>query len=77
MKKLHIAINTKTKLTKKLEELYEVSYYEKPKFLTRLMGKSSPYPNIFFHQCAFDKHNIELLDIEARIRNPTEFWDHR
>lgn len=49
-KKLHIAIKNKTKLTKELESIHDITYFEKPNFLSKIGLKKKTFPDIYFHQ---------------------------
>ncbi|MEA3384668.1 MAG: glycosyltransferase [Campylobacterota bacterium] len=62
MKKIKIAIKNKTKLTQKLEELYDVTYYKKQSLLSKLTFKSKIYPDIYFHQGSLNKQAIEMIE---------------
>lgn len=62
MKNLHIAIKNKNKLTKKLESNYNITYYEKPTFLSKIGLKKIKYPDIYFHQGGIkSKETQELI----------------
>ncbi len=62
MKKINIAIKNKTKLTQKLEEVFEVQYHKKQSLLSKLTFKTKTYPDIYFHQGSLDKTNLELIE---------------
>lgn len=62
MKKLHIAINTKTKVTKELEQKFEVTYYQEQTFFEKLLLKDKKYPDIYFHQGAINTKALDMIE---------------
>ncbi|MEA3354105.1 MAG: glycosyltransferase [Campylobacterota bacterium] len=62
MKKINIAIKNKTKLTKYLEEKYDVTYYTKPSLLSKLFSKNKQDPDIYFHQGSVNSKNLPLIE---------------
>jgi hypothetical protein len=58
MKSIEIAIKNKTNLTLQLEKLYEVTYYEKETFFSKLIFQKKSTPDIYFHQGIFSKDAI-------------------
>ena len=67
MKKLHIAIKTKTKVTQKLETLYDVSYYTEQTFFEKLLLKEKKYPDIYFHQGVLNNDALDLAEHSKTI----------
>lgn len=62
MKELIIAIKTKTKITKELEKLYNVSYYKEQTFLEKLLFKEKKYPDIYFHQGVVNNEALDFVE---------------
>ena len=62
MKKINIAIKNKTKLTQKLEELYDINYYKKQTLLSKLTLRVKNYPDIYFHQGLITKEAMEMIE---------------
>jgi len=62
MKKINIAIKNKTKLTKELEKLYDVTYYKKQSLLSKLIFKSKTNPDIYFQQGSLNKNALEMIE---------------
>ena len=62
MKKLHIAINTKTKVTKELEKKFETTYYTEQTFFEKLLFKEKKYPDIYFHQGSINTKALDMIE---------------
>lgn len=62
MNKLHIAIQNKTKVTKELKSIYEVSYYKEQTFFEKLLLKDKHYPDIFFLQGVVNRENLDFVE---------------
>lgn len=62
MKELIIAIKTKTKITKELEKLYNVSYYKEQTFFEKLLFKEKKYPDIYFHQGVINNEALDFVE---------------
>lgn len=62
MKKLHIAINTKTKVTKELEQKFDVTYYQEQTFFEKLLLKDKKYPDIYFHQGSISTKALDMVE---------------
>ncbi len=62
MKKLHIAINTKTKVTKELEQKFDVTYYQEQTFFEKLLLKDKKYPDIYFHQGSVSTKALDMVE---------------
>ena len=50
MNNITIAIKNKTNLTLKLEKKYDVTYYKKQTFFSKLLLQEKRYPDIYFHK---------------------------
>lgn len=61
MKKLNIAIKNKTKLTKELEKLYDISYYKELGFFSKLFQKEIK-PDIYFHQGVLNEYAYKMIE---------------
>jgi len=61
MSSIKIAIKNKTKLTSKLEALYDVEYYDELSLFSKLTFKKKKYPDIYFHQGSIDNKAIDLI----------------
>jgi len=62
MNPLHIAIAQKTKVTKTLESLYDVTYYKEQSFLQKILLKEKKYPDIYFLQGSVNKESLEFVE---------------
>ena len=62
MKKLHIAINTKTKVIKELEKKFEITYYTEQSFFEKLLLKEKKYPDIYFHQGSINTKALDIIE---------------
>lgn len=61
MKKLNIAIKNKTKLTQKLEKLYNISYYKELGLFSKLFQKEIK-PDIYFHQGVLNEYAYNMIE---------------
>ena len=61
MNSIKIAIKNKTKLTSKLESLYDIEYYDEPSLFSKLTFKKKSYPDIYFHQGSVNDKAINLI----------------
>ena len=62
MNSIKIAIKNKTNLTVQLEKKYDVTYYEKPTFLSKLLSKKNTNPDIYFHKGFLSSEAVELIE---------------
>jgi glycosyltransferase involved in cell wall biosynthesis len=62
MKKLHIAINTKTKVITQLEKKFELTYYQEQTFFEKLLLKEKKYPDIYFHQGSINTKALDIIE---------------
>jgi hypothetical protein len=62
MNPLHIAIAQKTKVTKTLESLYDVSYYKEQTFFEKLLMKEKKYPDIYFLQGSVNSEALDFVE---------------
>ena len=62
MNPLHIAIKNKTKITKTLESLYEVTYYKEQSFFQKLLLKDKHYPDIYFLQGGLTTESLDFVE---------------
>lgn len=62
MKKLHIAIKTKTKIIKELEKQFEITYYAEQTFFEKLFLKEKKYPDIYFHQGSINTKSLDMIE---------------
>ena len=62
MEKLHIAINTKTKVIKELEKKFEITYYTEQSFFEKLLLKEKKYPDIYFHQGSINTKALDIIE---------------
>ena len=62
MNSITIAIKNKTNLTLQLEKKYNVVYYKKPTFLSKLSLKKTEYPDINFHKGFVSKEAESLIE---------------
>jgi len=62
MKNLNIAINTKTKVIKYLETIYNVEYYKQQTLLEKLLLKDKKYPDIYFHQGSLNTTALDMVE---------------
>lgn len=62
MNPLHIAIQQKTKITKALESLYDVSYYKEQSFFEKLLLKEKHYPDIYFLQGSVNTQSLDFVE---------------
>ena len=88
MKSIKIAIKNKTNLTLQLEKEYDISYYEKPTFLSKIFFKQVKYPDIYFHKGFITKEaanfiqNSQLIIVDSNaqkheIMQKFSFLDHQ
>lgn len=61
MKKINIAIKNKTKLTQKLEKLYDISYYKELGLFSKLFQKEIK-PDIYFHQGVLNEYAYNMIE---------------
>jgi len=59
--KLKIGIKNKTNLTVRLEKLYDVEYYKKPSFFSKIFKENS-YPDIYFHQGVLNDDALDMVE---------------
>ena len=50
MNSIKIGIKNRTNLTAQLEKKYNVTYYEKATFLSKILLRENKYPDIYFHK---------------------------
>ena len=62
MNSMTIAIKNKTNLTIKLEKKYEVFYYKKQTFFSKLLLKEKKYPDIYFHKGFVSSEAISFIE---------------
>jgi len=62
MNSIKIATRTKTNLTLRLEQLYDISYYTKPTFLKQLLSTKIEYPEIYFHKGILNADALKLIE---------------
>lgn len=62
MNSINIAIKNKTKITQRLEKLYDVTYFKKPSFLSKLTFRSTKYPDIYFHQGIINDAALNMIE---------------
>ncbi|MEA3498260.1 MAG: hypothetical protein U9R16_04290 [Campylobacterota bacterium] len=62
MNSIKIAIKNKTKLTQRLEKLYDVDYYKKQSLFSKLTFKNHNYPDIYFHQGILNDTAITMVE---------------
>ncbi len=62
MEKLHIAINTKTKVITQLEKKFEITYYSEQTFFEKLLLKEKKYPDIYFHQGSVNTKALDIIE---------------
>ncbi len=62
MNQLHIAIDTKTKITKALESLYDVTYYKEQSFFEKVLLKDKHYPDLYFFQGSVNNKNLDFVE---------------
>jgi glycosyltransferase involved in cell wall biosynthesis len=62
MKKLHIAINTKTKVISQLNKKFELTYYKEQTFFEKLLFKEKKYPDIYFHQGSINTKALDMIE---------------
>jgi len=62
MNQLHIAIKNKTKITKTLESLYDVTYYKEHSFWQKLLLKEKHYPDIYFLQGGLNTKTLDFVE---------------
>ena len=62
MNQLHIAIKKKTKVTKALESLYDVTYYKEQSLWEKLCFKQKHYPDIYFLQGGITTEVLEFVE---------------
>ncbi len=60
MKSIKVAIKQKTKLLKKLEEQFDISYHKKQSFLNKLISKEAPGIDLYFFNGIVNKE-VEYL----------------
>lgn len=63
MKSIKVAIKQKTKLLKKLEENFDITYHKKQSFLNKLISKGTPDIDLYFFNGTVNK------EIEYLIKN--------
>ena len=62
MKSIKIAIKNKTKVTQRLEQLYDVTYFNKPSLLSKLTFRQIQYPDIYFHQGIINDTALNMIE---------------
>jgi len=62
MNSIKIGIKHKTNLTLQLEKKYDVTYYEKPSFFSKLLLQQKKYPDIYFHKGFLSSNAVELIE---------------
>lgn len=62
MNSIKIAIKNKTNLTLQLEKKYDVTYHEKPTFLSTLLLKKKTNPDIYFHKGFLSSEAVLLIE---------------
>lgn len=62
MNSINIAIKNKTNLTLQLEKKYDVTYHEKPNFLSKLLLKKKTNPDICFHKGFLSSEAVALIE---------------
>jgi hypothetical protein len=67
MKKLCIAIKTKTKLIKELESLYEIDYYKELSLFEKLIFKEKKAIDIYFHQGVINEKALKVIGNSSKI----------
>lgn len=76
MKSIKIAIKNKTNLTLQLEKKYDISYFEKPTFLSKLLFQKVKYPDIYFHKGIINKESISLIQNAQIVIVDTNIQKH-
>ena len=66
MNSIKIAIKNKTKLTQRIEKLYDVTYYKKQSLFSKLTFKQNQYPDIYFHQGVVDDTALNMIENSAK-----------
>jgi hypothetical protein len=61
MNSIKIAIKNKTKITQRLEKLYNITYYKKQSLFSKLTFKNHKHPDIYFHQGIINDNAINLI----------------
>ena len=61
MNSIKIAIKNKTKLTTRLETIYDISHYNEPSLLSKFTFKKKDYPDIYFHQGSINDKALDLI----------------
>jgi hypothetical protein len=67
MNSIKIAIKNKTKITQRLEKLYDVTYFTKPSLLSKLTFKPIQYPDIYFHQGIINDEALNMIENSKKI----------
>jgi len=62
MNSITIAIKNKTNLTIKLEKKYDVTYYKKQTFFSKLLLQEKRYPDIYFHKGFITSDAINFIE---------------
>jgi len=62
MEKIHIAINTKTKVLKELEKKFELTYFQEQTFFEKLLLKEKKYADIYFHQGSINTKALDMTE---------------
>ena len=62
MNNITIAIKNKTNLTLKLEKKYDVTYYKKQTFFSKLLLQEKRYPDIYFHKGFITSEAINFIE---------------
>lgn len=62
MNSLIIAIKNKTNLTLQLEKKYNLSYYKKPNFLSKVLLKENKNPDFYFHKGFLTRDVVSLIE---------------
>jgi hypothetical protein len=62
MNNLTVEIKNKTNLTLNLEKKYNVTYYQKPNLLSKLLLQEKIYPDIYFHKGFLSTEAIDFIE---------------
>jgi len=62
MNSIKIAIKNKTNLTLQLEKKYDVTYYEKQTFFSKVLLKKNTNPDIYFHKGFLSSEAVGLIE---------------
>lgn len=62
MNSIKIGIKNRTNLTAQLEKKYDITYYEKATFLSKILLKENKYPDIYFHKGALTADAVSQIE---------------